>query len=178
MRKLAILTAVTALAVIGLVSPGRAYHTNYVVDACGDASPEGVDIDALSVASDEVNVTVMMLLCAAPISDAKYRIHLDYEGDIASDGNKSCGTTSDHIAIYAVGPNGPQYAGPGTFRISGRGIVYTVPYKDLGLLTGDEVEFWTDTDRTGIADRAPNTDGGEGCSEPQSLDEVVGIELY
>ena len=51
MRKLAIFTAVTALGVIGPVSPGAAYHGDDVADQCGDASPGGGDISALSVIS-------------------------------------------------------------------------------------------------------------------------------
>lgn len=183
MRKLVILTAVTALGVLGLASPGAAYHGVDVADECGDASPGGVDISALSVLSRadpsgrDGAITVMIFLCAAPIGGASYRVHFDYKDDLASERNPSCVNTSDATSIHAIGPNGPKDSGPGTIRVIGSRIVYTVRYKDLDLIPGDELEVWADTRTEGIADRAPNTDGGDGCSKPQTQGEVLGIEL-
>lgn len=183
MRKPVTLTAVTALALMALTSPGAAYHGDDVADQCGDASPGGGDISAMSVISradpsgrDGV-ITVTMFLCAAPTGGAKYRVHFDYKDDLASDRNPSCVNTSDAAAVHVAGPNGPRNTGPGTIRVDGTTIIYTVRYKDFDLLPGDEIEVWAETETKGITDRVPNTDGRDGCSRPQSQDEVVGIEL-
>ncbi len=50
-------------------------------------------------------------------------------------------------------------------------------YKDLGVFPGDDVEVWADTEMKGIADRAPNTNGDDGCAKPQEEEELLSIEL-
>ncbi len=183
MRKLVILTAVTALGVLGLASPGAAYHGADIVEECGDASPGGGDISVLGVlsradpsGSDGV-ITVTMILCAAPIGGASYRVHFDYKDDFASERNPSCVNTSDATSILAIGPNGPRNSGPGTIRVDGSWIIYTVRYKDLDLIPGDELEVWAEAQAKGITDRVPDTDAGDGCSKPQVQGEVLSIEL-
>lgn len=184
MGKLATLTAVTALAVIGLASPGAAYHGAEAADECGDASPGGADISALSITSradpsgrDGV-ITVAVILCAAPIGGASYRVHFDYKDDLASQRNPSCVDASDATMVHAPGPDGPGDTGPGTVRVDGTWIIYSVRYKDLDLIAGEDLEVWADTrTKDGIADRVPDTDGRDGCSKPQSQWEVLSIEL-
>ena len=50
-------------------------------------------------------------------------------------------------------------------------------YKDLGVFAGDDIEIWADIQSNGVADRAPDTNGGDGCAKPQEEAEVLGIEL-
>ncbi len=200
MTRSVVFTTVAALALIALASPAAAYHGTEVIDGCGDAQTKGADISALSVISkagpgDDGWITVEMALCGAPVKGAKYRVHFDYKDEIASARNTACRTTSDTIAIHASGvaeaKNGGPVAikidktttthsrttGPGTVTLERYVIVYKVRYKDLGVFAGDDMEIWADIQSNGVADRAPDTNGGDGCAKPQEEDEVLGIEL-
>ena len=134
-----------------------------------------------------------MALCGAPIDGVKYRVHFDYKDEIASARNTACRTTSDTIGIHTGGAAETRNGGPvainidkttmthsrgtGTVTVERYTIVYTVRYKDLGVFAGDDVEIWADTEMKGIADRAPNTNGGDGCAKPQEEEELLSIEL-
>jgi hypothetical protein len=198
MNKLVTLAAVAALALVALASPAAAYHSAVDVDECGDAPTKGADILALSVDSKGASgedgwITVAMALCGTPVKGAKYRVHFDYKDEIASARNTACRTTSDTIAIHASGTADARNGGPvainidkttmtqstdtGTVTVERYTIVYKVRYKDLGVFAGDDVEVWADIQSNGISDRAPNTNGGDGCAKPQEEDELLSIEL-
>lgn len=198
MNKLVTLMTVAALALIALASPAAAYHGAVDVDECGDAPTKGADILALSVnakaASGEDGwITVEMVLCGAPIDGVKYRVHFDYKDEIASTRNTACRTTSDTIGIHTGGAAEAKNGGPvaikidkttmthstetGTVSVEKYTIVFRVRYKDLGVFAGDDVEIWADIQSDGIADRAPNTNGGDGCAKPQEEEELLSIEL-
>lgn len=200
MRTSVVFTTVAALALIALASPAAAYHGTEVIDGCGDAQTKGADISALSVISkagsgDDGWITVEMALCGAPVKGAKYRVHFDYKDELASERNPACRTTSDTIGIHTGGAaeakNGGLVAitvdktttttsrntGPGTVTLERYLIVYRVRYKDLGIFAGDDLEVWADIHSNGVADRAPDTNGGDGCAKPQDEDEVLSIEL-
>lgn len=151
--------------------------SDQVADGCADASPNGVDINILTVTSDGTDITVTMQLCAAPVTGAKYRAHFDYTGDLASDGNALCVTTSDDTMMRRITGGGPHDTGPGSISLAGLALAYIVGYSELGLFGGDMVEIWGDTHDKGIVDRAPDTDGTDGCSKPQGIDEVLKITL-
>ncbi len=198
MTRSVVFTTVAALALIALASPAAAYHGTEVIDGCGDAQTKGADISALSVISkagpgDDGLITVEMALCAAPVKGVKYRVHFDYKDEIASARNTACRTTSDTIAIHASGVAEAKNGGPvaikidkttmthsrdtGTVTVERYVIVYRVRYKDLGVFAGDDMEIWADIQSDGIADRAPNTNGGDGCAKPQEEEELLSIEL-
>lgn len=134
-------------------------------------------------------LTVVMELCATKIVGAKYRVHFDYDdtNGIASEVTReadSCaivspdvpsGTTSDDTTILHKRARGDRATGPGEVENGDSTITYTIPYGDLGLDDDDDVEIWADVHvkRTGISDRAPDTDGFDGCSKPTGANEVI-----
>lgn len=198
MSKLVTLMTVAALTLIALASPATAYHGTEDIDGCGDAQTKGTDILALSVVSksttgDDGWITVEMALCGAPVKGAKYRVHFDYKDEVASARNPACRTTSDTIAVHTGGAAETKNGGPvaitvdkttvthsrgtGTVTLEKYSIVFRVRYQDLGIFAGDDLEVWADIEMKGIADRAPNTNGGDGCAKPQEGAEVLGIEL-
>ena len=193
MRKVVIITAAAILAMFGFANPSVAVTD---ADGCADASPNSVDIDVLSATSDGADITVTMLLCAVPVTGAKYRVHFDYDdgNGLATNVTRtagSCaitapvtnakGTTSDDTAMRAIRPNGTKDTGPGTIGVAVNLLTYTVPYTDLSVggvvQTGDTVLIWADTHKKGIKDRSPDTDGTDGCSKPTGSGEVLEITL-
>ena len=198
MKRSVVFTTVAALTLIALAFPATAYHGTEVIDGCGDARAKGTDISVLSVISksttgDDGLITVEMALCGAPVKGAKYRVHFDYKDEVASARNPACRTTSDTIAVHTGGAAETKNGGPvaitvdkttvthsrgtGTVTLEKYSIVFRVRYQDLGIFVSDDLEVWADTEMKGIADRAPNTDGGDGCAKPQEGAEVLGIEL-
>ncbi len=134
-----------------------------------------------------------MALCGTPVKGAKYRVHFDYKDEFSSARNPSCRTTSDTIAVHAGGTAAARNGGPvaitvdkttatqardtRTVTLEKYSIVFRVRYKDLGVFAGDDLEIWADIQSNGVADRAPDTNGGDGCAKPQDEEEVLGIEL-
>lgn len=198
MRISAIFTTVAALAMFALASPATAYHATGDIDGCGDAPTKGTDISSLNVSSKAVSgedgvITVEMNLCGAPVKGAKYRVHFDYKGEFASSRNEACKTLSDTIGIHSGGSAASKNGSPviinldkasmsysrdsGTVTVEKYSIVFRVRYQDLGVFSGDDMEIWADIQSDGVADRAPNTDGSDGCAKPQDGDEVLAIEL-
>jgi hypothetical protein len=199
MKKFVVLTAVVALALCGFVNPPAAEagaHTNAVVD--GDDGPIADDVDILSLSVVSTGggtdtIVVTLVLVGAKSERSKYRIHFDYldTTDQDLDGtdefpdtpdNAGCFTTSDDTSKHTVRPNGSfKDTGPGKpFVNGGTSITYTVPYAELGLVTGDDVLVWADTHNKGIKDRSPDTfvNGGDDiCSKPQVLGETLAIVL-
>ncbi len=193
MRKVVIITAAAILAMFGFANPSVAVTD---ADGCADASPNSVDIEALTASSDGTNITVIMTLCAVPVSGAKYRVHFDYDDGngladnvtrtagscaITNPVNNPRGTTSDDTAMRSIRPNRTKDTGPGTIGVVGDILTYTVPYTDLSVggvvQTGDTVLIWADTHKKGIKDRSPDTDDTDGCSKPTGVDEVIATVL-
>ena len=81
MNKLATLMALIAIAMFGFVSPSLADTVDVFDDPCGDAAPQGVDIDTLTVTSDgnAMTITVRIDTCFNLVN-AKYRVHFDTTG--------------------------------------------------------------------------------------------------
>ncbi len=71
----------------------------------------------------------------------------------------------------------PHSRDTGTVTLEKYLIVYKARYKDFGIFAGDDLEVWADIQSNGVADRAPDTNGGDGCAKPQEEAEVLGIEL-
>lgn len=161
-----------------------------IADSCGDGGNDGRDIEDLRVTSDGTNIVVTLELCGVSRDDTKYRVHFDYTGPLATDPdlrdpgtcvldvsidplNDLEGTTSDDTMTM----RGNRDTGPGV--ITGGSVIftYTVSYAELGLSSGDLVLVWADTQWHGIVDRAPDTNGTDGCSKPTGVDEVIGTVL-
>lgn len=198
MKRSLVFTTVAALALIALASPAAAYHSAVDVDECGDAPTKGTDISALNIDSKAVAdedgwIIVGISLCGAPVKGAKYRVYFDYKDGFSSSGNEDCRTMSDTIGIHTGGSAATKNGGPvvtnidktsmtystntGTVTVEKYSIVFRVRYKDLGVFAGDDMEVWADIQLGGVADRAPNTNGGDSCAKPQDNEEVLGIEL-
>jgi hypothetical protein len=188
MFKLGMVGALAALLFFGFAQTSFAFPDN-AMDADGDdASPSAADILSLTVTStgggtDEITVT-MVLQAATTLNGAKYRVHFDYTGDLASEDPAGCATTSDDTSKTSRRRGSFKDTGPGI--ITGQGtttLVFTVSYAELGLVSGDDVEIWADTQMSGnptfkgIRDRSPDTDGGDGCSKPEGASEVLQITL-
>jgi hypothetical protein len=208
MKKLAIFVAVMALAGFGLAQPASASGFGQTQDDEDDPSTEAppeLDITNCYVGSDGDGIdpgvgeiTLMMTLGANPNTadnNAKWRFHLDYEGDFATDhtpGSGGCeegvnGTTSDDTCkvTWKDGPSVFKVTGPCDCGVVGSVVTCTVPYADLGAglsgepPPGDPLLAWCDTQLKGIVDRAPDTttEGGDTCSKPESLAETLEIDL-
>ena len=195
MRKLGVLTAAAALAMalaaFGLAHPAGAFGTSdNVADGTGE-SPNSLDITFCSATSDggTDRITVTMTLEAEVCStddekQAHYRIHYDYTGFLVTDqtsGADACerGTTSDDTSMVRCKNNlTTKSTGPGADgNVAGATITFVVDYADLGLVSGDDVIIWCDTQRRGFVDAAPDRDGGDGCNKPETLDETLEITL-
>ena len=145
-------------------------------DIDNDGGGTGLEITFLTAYSDGSDIFVILNLNAAPVVGGKYRIHFDYTGDLASDGNAGCVTTSDDTSMRAVRPRNFKDTGPGSIAVDGSTLTYTVPYGDLGLVSTDPVEIWADVHSKGIQDRSPDT-AEDGCLKPQGAGEVLQITL-
>jgi len=170
-----------------LVSSAAAVPAVEVWDDSIDKVQGAADIRRLTVDSDGKDITVELVLVAEPVDPVKYRIHFDYENDLAVDGNLTCITTSDDTSMR----RGTRQTGPGSWGApvnNGDGttsLVLTVPYNDLirddgtVVAAGQTVYIWADTHFKGILDRAPDTfvDAADICPEPQSINEVLRATL-
>ena len=169
MKKLTILAALVFVVAFGFAGMVRA---DGVADDCKEGNL-AFDVDTVAVTSDGNNITVVVVLCQNADDRTKYRLHLDYQdlNVILSDGNQSCVTTSDDTMML----RGNRETGPGDIvnPSDSNTITYTVSYAELGLVGGDPILVWVDTQYKGIKDRAPDTNSGDGCSKPQILDEVI-----
>ena len=70
---------------------------------------------------------------------------------------------------------GRKDTGPGSIVANAEKLTFTVSVDELNPLLdlGDTVYIWADTQYKGIADRAPNTEAGYGCSQPEVASEVL-----
>lgn len=188
-------TAASAAAALWMVSAlglaGVAMATDVPGHDTCDIGGGGNDIDTLSasydIGSDEI--TVDMLLCSAPGGGTKYRVHFDHtapfatdadrNGDQTVDGSDFCVTTSDDTMMRRSHKGNDKDTGPGIISADTNTLTFTVPVDDLNpsLALGDTVYIWADTQHKGIKDRAPNTEGGDGCAKPEVLGEVLALVL-
>lgn len=155
-------------------------------DGCNDGGGGGADIHTLSASFDGTSeiITVEMELCADADTKTKYRVHFDHtapfapdsdrDGDMVVDAADSCITTSDDGMHH-----GKKDTGPGTIEVDGATLTYTVEMSELSsnLVIGDPILVWADTQDKGIIDRAPNTDGSDGCAKPQIAGEYIELLL-
>ncbi len=174
-----------------------------VFDACSDGlKTAGTDIKSVEVTSDGSVLTVAVTLCGAIDNKTKIRVHYDYEDplfDVPGTADRNgdgfitaadvCATTSDDTEILArSGGGNDKITGPSTtatpidIDMSDPNmpvLTYTVNYSDLdgsdsvALSTDDTVAVWVDAHDKGIADRAPDTDDSDGCSKPETANEVI-----
>jgi len=167
-----------------------------VLQGCPSAS--GDLIQSLEATSDGTTITVTMSVCGPVITRANYRAHFDYEapfydsldrnGDGFVDAADFCVATDDAgMQFRRATPQGDQITGPGTITLDETGglpvFTYTLNYTDViradgtPLLPGDEIALWVDVNNTNRKDRAPVTDSGNGCDEPENDNEVIRITL-
>ncbi len=180
-----------AMSLSGLLA-ASAYALVSVTDG-NDAVADEADILELLADSDGTNIDVELVLDGEPGNKVKYRIHFDYKDGLATDADRDndgdvddddfCFTTSDDTSKLG-GPHLGKQTGPGSWDDpvdNGDGtwsLFLRVPYTDLdGVAAGDEVFIWADTHRKGIQDRAPDTDGDDGCSKPEVIGEVLVLTL-
>jgi hypothetical protein len=91
----------------------------------------------------------------------------------ACGGQKTTGASTKEIPIDVVDPESAMPV-----------LTYTVKCSDpdsanddVVLGTSDIIAIWVDTQDKGIPDRAPNTDDSQGCTEPETSEEVIVLEL-
>lgn len=179
MKKITILAALVFVAAFGFGMTAEAQ------DDC-DVGGAGNDVFSISPTSDGTNLVVTVVLCANALANVKYRLHIDHKdpNDLDTDAetnepdtligeNASCLTTSDDT----MKRRGNKDTGPGVITGADNILIYTVSYVDLSLFAGDFVLLWVDTQYKGINDRAPTTEGGDGCSKPQVAGEVIEHQL-
>jgi hypothetical protein len=161
------------------------------------------DVEILSVSYAEDSITVCAKLCGASLGcvpGMKYRAHLDYDvangmaSELDGRDDDSCaistignptGTTSDDTISFVCGRDGVnprRVTGPAEFctPVDAEGeFCCLVSVLDLVRQDGTIVEecnpidIWIDTQKKGIQDRAPDTDGEDGCSKPTGPEEVL-----
>ena len=192
MRNRVVLTALSVFVVLGFSGTNVAMAVE-VVDGC-DVGSGPNDIHTLSASFDAVTdeITVKMLLCDDPNQQSnrtKYRVHFDHtapffddddrNGDGVVDANDFCFSTSDDTMRRRLHRGSNKDTGPGIIDEDGNTLTYTVAVADLDplLALGDTVYIWADTRFKGINDRAPNTEGGDGCSMPEVEYEVLALSL-
>ena len=188
MKKVMSLAGVLVLATFGFVGTSNANVS--VNDGCDiGAANEALDIDTLSATFDTINdlIIVEMVLCGNTDGDPKnkYRVHFDHtaplfhdadrNSDQVVDENDFCATTSDDTMMH----RSKKDTGPGMISSDTNRLTFTVPVNDLNpaLLIGDTVYIWADTHGKKVGDRAPNTEGGDGCSKPEVETEVLALTL-
>ena len=146
-------------------------------DIC-DIGGGGNDIDTLSASYDIGldEITVDMLLCAAPGGGTKYRVHFDHtapfatdldrNGDQVVDASDFCVTTSRDTMMRRSHKGRDKDTGPGDIDADTNTLTFKVLVDDLNpsLALGATVYIWADTQHQGINDRAPNTESGNGCA--------------
>jgi len=162
------------------------------IDGC-DVGGGGDDVDSVLAYSDGTTIFVHLNLCDDIDPKVKYRVHFDYtdrtnqdldDTDEAPDtpDNTGCKTTSDDTMMRRVHKGNPKDTGPGMITSERDMLWYEVDYNELtkngaSLGTNDQVLIWVDTQFKGSNDRAPTTEGGDSCSKPQNLGEVLAITL-
>ncbi len=161
-----------------------------VSDPCGDAGGGGNDIKKVKVTSDGTDINLTIEFCANTVDYTKYSIYIDYkdpndldndsetnEPDTLIDNNLSCMTTSDITKMHGMHKQINKYTGPGIIDLIDNVLTYTVSYAELGVASGDEILLWVATNYIGIHERAPNTNGTDGCAKHQFPEEVISLTL-
>ena len=140
---------------------------------CGDGGGGSADIFAWAAEIDaDQNLVVDVILCDSVDEKIKYRLHIDHSA-LFFDEVDDCSTTSDDtMKLHRGRTTGPS----GTIEILDIDIFgedtwlqFTVNMADLSpdIVADDMLYVWLDTQNKGIADRAPDTDGSDGCSKPE-----------
>jgi len=137
---------------------------------CGDGGGGSADIFVWAATIDfNQNLLVQVAFCDVVDPSVKYRLHIDHTSPFFDDVN-SCSTTSDDTMKRHRGRNtGPGNIEVSTFFAADDGLTYTVNIADLSpdIMGDDTLYVWLDTQKKGIQDRAPDTNGEDGCSKPE-----------
>jgi len=169
-----------AIAPLGFAEgvPGTsAIFNDYHLDYC-EANNDGTDADVFYLQCVNGYCIATISLCGTREDQAKYRVHFDTaEPYFDDDGNnQECFTTEDDTTIYRPGTGkvtGPQ---PYPYLFDyGDMLQWVIPFEELGIEAGDYVAAWLDIHDKGLQDRVPDTDGADGCDEPQYSYEVLEV---
>ncbi len=194
-----LVTILSLFVVLAFGFTGLAYADDTPLEECEDvvlSDFTAADIQDVDVSSDGFDIVVVVTLCGSVDRKVKYRVHFDYTDDDGDAGNEdpdtldpnpNCLTTSDDTMKYlGRRPEGKRNTGPGVIELStvvndDDTLTYTVGYDELtkngaDLTGGETVLIWVDTQHRGIQDRAPDTNGEDGCSKPQDADPDEVIE--
>lgn len=151
----------------------------------------GIDVEDVTIASDETSIEVTLNLCGELSNRTVYAVYFDYtdrtnldddsldDGPDTLDGNLRCRRTYDHTAYYY---RGRERGGIFTQTEDPNQLVLSVDYADLdrgdGVAEGSEVLLWVETRGRGyIRDHVPTTEVGDRCSRPQIEKEVFRVTL-
>lgn len=124
-----------------------------------------------------------LLLCDVMEQGAKYRIHFDTQEPFFDD-NEDCLTTSDETFMFrprGQDPANGKMTGPDPADFfsdpDGQIFFWVFDAEELGVEPGDYVAAWLDIHKKGFQDRVPNTDGSDGCPDPQDISEVIETQV-
>jgi hypothetical protein len=193
------LTPILALlaSVLFFTSPSKAQDHRDTCEVGGGAN----DIYTVSTAydSDTDTITVTTVLCGSTNNKTDYRVYFDHtpplfsvpgtedrNGDGIIDASDLCANTWDHRMRRYRGKNkGPGIKSGASDIVvamtytSDDTLIYNLPVTELNsaLTNDDTVYIWTDAKFKGTRDRAPYTEGGDGCPVPEYENEVLALTL-
>jgi hypothetical protein len=182
-----------ALLLTLIVLPVCSAFAEFANDYCGDGDGGAGDFGnyvipdepALSGWLEEIDgdlfATVELVVCSAnPDKKTKYQVHLDHTPPLATDG--ACADEQDDTLTWretkATGPGAFYY--DDEFEAFDVGLYYAIfnlSELNPGIGIGDTVALWATAKNRGVMDRVPDTDGSDGCSEPQTPGEVVSLRV-
>lgn len=189
MKSLNRCTLLLALLVLPVCSAFAESANDYCGDGDGGAGDFGnyvlPDEPALFGWLEEIDgdlfATVELVICSAqPGKETKYQVHLDHTPPLATDG--ACADEQDDTLTWretkATGPGAFYY--DDEFEAYDVGLYYAIfNLSELkpGIEIGDTVALWATAKNRGVMDRVPDTDGSDGCSNPQTPGEVVSLRI-
>lgn len=184
------LTIISVLVFTAAFSSSVTVKAVEVSDPCGDAGGGGNDIKKVKATSDGTDINLTIEFCANIVGYTKYSIYIDYkdpndldndfetnEPDTLISNNSGCLATSDVIKMHGIHKQINKDTGPGIIDLDGNILTYNVPYSELGVTSGNDILLWVTTNYIGIHERAPNTNGIDGCTERQFPEEVISLTL-
>lgn len=143
------------------------------------------DIEKLTATIwDESKLVVVMHLCAPADAATKYQVYLDWQAGLAIDDDRNsdgavdgadfCFPTADETMKH----QGDKDTGPGSITVEEDVITFEVELAELGIfgpLTEEHpLLVWATAKIPQTPhDRVPDTDAANGCSEPESLAQVL-----
>ena len=172
---------VAALALSVMFAVPVSAHDAGVIDGVTPGIPATADISGVLTRDDGTgHVYVGIALYGQPNDSVSYIVYFDTKPP-KFEPNIDCIDTSDFTSTrLGNNPNpGPGVFGAPFLRSNGKwGLELTVHYTELGVVAGDHLAIWVETQRNGnTKDRAPNTDDSDRCPLPQNDGEVLSHHL-